>query len=146
MCSASNDFAPIVRDKDSAQRLSDAHGDGEIVPLYAAPQPAQVDAPAEARKPAAWVTPDGDRAITQRQKQAMLLDGGASASSVRAYSIPCYADSAPADAGEARLTDEQRVFTLAAKHDGFGDRKRFYFTGAELLGSARALLNGADHA
>ncbi|KVD52106.1 hypothetical protein WI86_13735 [Burkholderia ubonensis] len=58
-------------------------------------------APAEAREPAAWVTPDGDRAITQAQKQAMLRDGGASASSVRPYSIRCYADSAPADAAEA---------------------------------------------
>jgi hypothetical protein len=45
VCSASNDFAPIVRDKDAAQRLSDAHGDGKVVPLYAAPQPpAQADA------------------------------------------------------------------------------------------------------
>ncbi|WP_322089971.1 DUF551 domain-containing protein [Burkholderia cenocepacia] len=45
VCSASNDFAPIVRDKGAAQRLSDAHGDGKIVPLYAAPQPpAQADA------------------------------------------------------------------------------------------------------
>ncbi|WP_156438007.1 hypothetical protein [Burkholderia sp. BDU5] len=51
VCSASNDFAPIVRDKGAAQRLSDAHGDGKIVPLYAAPQPAQADAPAEAREP-----------------------------------------------------------------------------------------------
>lgn len=46
VCSASNDFAPIVRNKDSAQRLSDAHGDGKIVPLYAAPQPAQAASPA----------------------------------------------------------------------------------------------------
>ncbi|AIV66092.1 hypothetical protein [Burkholderia pseudomallei] len=46
VCSASNDFAPIVRNKDSAQLLSDVHGDGKIVPLYAAPQPAQADAPA----------------------------------------------------------------------------------------------------
>ncbi|KVR27806.1 hypothetical protein WK15_11605 [Burkholderia ubonensis] len=61
---------------------------------------AQAGAPAEAREPAAWMTPDGDRAITQAQKQAMLRDGGASASSVRPYSIRCYADSAPADARE----------------------------------------------
>lgn len=229
VCSASNDFAPIVRDKDSAQRLSDAHGDGKIVPLYAAPQPAQADAQegltagqalyerlhalmpdwypdewgdlmpkyqiayteaaaassaaqadapaearaksisdemmdladrlgsewkdvdprawqhllvyapaeafpyqktfnaiaaatsvegghvsisvkafrdafggavAEAREPIAWVTDDG-RAITAAQKQSALADGGATASSVRPYSIPCYAVSAPADAGEA---------------------------------------------
>ncbi|KWN77094.1 hypothetical protein [Burkholderia stagnalis] len=40
--------------------------------------------------------------------------------------------------------DEQRVFALAANHDGFGDQKHFDFTGAELLEFARALLNGAD--
>lgn len=56
---------------------------------------------AEAREPIAWVT-DDDRAITAAQKQRALADGGATASSVRPYSIPCYAVSAPADAGEAR--------------------------------------------
>ncbi|KGV80216.1 putative gp43 [Burkholderia pseudomallei MSHR4375] len=68
---------------------------------------AQADAPAEAREPIAWVT-DDDRAITAAQKQRALADGGATASSVRPYSIPCYAVSAPADAGEARLTDAAR--------------------------------------
>ncbi|CAM8787082.1 hypothetical protein NCF_04298 [Burkholderia pseudomallei] len=62
---------------------------------------------AEAREPIAWVT-DDDRAITAAQKQRALADGGATASSVRPYSIPCYAVSAPADAGEARLTDAAR--------------------------------------
>lgn len=75
--------------------------------LLAAPQPAQADAPAEACEPIAWVT-DDDRAITAAQKQRALADGGATASSVRPYSIPCYAVSAPADAGEARLTDAAR--------------------------------------
>lgn len=65
------------------------------------PQPAPADAPAEACEPIAWVT-DDDRAITAAQKQRALADGGATASSVRPYSIPCYAISAPADAGEAR--------------------------------------------
>lgn len=60
----------------------------------------KADAPAEAREPIAWVT-DDDRAITAAQKQRALADGGATASSVRPYSIPCYAVSAPADAGEA---------------------------------------------
>lgn len=55
---------------------------------------------AEAREPIAWVT-DDDRAITAAQKQRALADGGATASSVRPYSIPCYAVSAPADAEEA---------------------------------------------
>lgn len=68
---------------------------------------AQADAQAEAREPIAWVT-DDDRAITAAQKQRALADGGATASSVRPYSIPCYAVSAPADAGEARLTDAAR--------------------------------------
>ncbi|KVV20331.1 hypothetical protein WK78_29035 [Burkholderia cepacia] len=34
VCSASNDFAPIIRDKTAAQKLSDEHGDGKIAPLY----------------------------------------------------------------------------------------------------------------
>ncbi|PRF91638.1 hypothetical protein [Burkholderia multivorans] len=34
VCSASNDFSPIIRDKAFAQKLSDEHGDGKIVPLY----------------------------------------------------------------------------------------------------------------
>ncbi|KGX48589.1 hypothetical protein Y600_6307 [Burkholderia pseudomallei MSHR3709] len=67
----------------------------------------KADAPAEAREPIAWMT-DDDRAITAAQKQRALADGGATASSVRPYSIPCYAVSAPADAGEARLTDAAR--------------------------------------
>lgn len=68
---------------------------------------AQADAQAEAREPIAWIT-DDDRAITAAQKQRALADGGATASSVRPYSVPCYAVSAPADAGEARLTDAAR--------------------------------------
>lgn len=75
--------------------------DHYVAMLHAAPQPAQADAPAEAREPIAWVT-DDDRAITAAQKQRALADGGATASSVRPYSIPCYAVSAPADAGEGR--------------------------------------------
>lgn len=42
------------------------------------------------------------------------------------------------------LTDEQRVFALAAKHDGFGDRKHFNFTGAEMLEFTRALWSYPD--
>ncbi|MGY6240581.1 hypothetical protein ACW910_24365 (plasmid) [Burkholderia ambifaria] len=34
-CSASNDFAPIIRDKAAAKKLSEEHGDGQIVSLYA---------------------------------------------------------------------------------------------------------------
>ncbi|MBR8362131.1 hypothetical protein KDW55_02210 [Burkholderia sp. AU19243] len=35
VCSSDDDFAPIVRSKSAAQKLSDEHGDGKIVPLYA---------------------------------------------------------------------------------------------------------------
>ncbi|KGB98485.1 hypothetical protein [Burkholderia cepacia] len=101
-------------------------------------QPAQADAQAETREPIAWVT-DDDRAITAAQKQHALADGGATASSVRPYSIPCYAGSAPADAGEARLTDSQReAIEFAAKTM---DERRLD-AHARVL---RALLNGADH-
>ncbi|KWK75752.1 hypothetical protein [Burkholderia ubonensis] len=77
---------------------------------------AQADAPAEAREPLAWVTPEGDRSITHAQKQGMLRDGGAGATSVRPYSIPCYAGRAPADAGEAREphSDDVAVDSFAA--------------------------------
>ncbi|WP_186139368.1 hypothetical protein [Burkholderia gladioli] len=37
ICSGSNDFAPIVRDRDAALRLSQAHGDGKIVALGIVP-------------------------------------------------------------------------------------------------------------
>ncbi|WP_241300561.1 hypothetical protein [Burkholderia stabilis] len=48
----------------------------------------------------AWRTEDG-RAISAEQKAGMLRDGGAGASSVRPYSIPCYLGAAPAMAAEA---------------------------------------------
>lgn len=86
----------------------------------------QADAPAEAREPIAWVT-DDDRAITAAQKQRALADGGATASSVRPYSIPCYAVSAPANTTEARepmanyvvppvTLLEQQKRTIAERH------------------------------
>ncbi|MCA8313216.1 hypothetical protein LGN43_02890 [Burkholderia multivorans] len=224
---AQADAPAVARERDDPELIAASNKgyaaglrDGKALAAVNA-EPAPADA-GEAREPAAWVTPDGDRAITQRQKQAMLRDGGASASSVRSYSIRCYAGSAPADAAEAREPhsddiavdsfaavmkhklalarakgrggwktcdpadlsrmlrehvekgdprdvanfcmmlwhhgspivridaemsppDEQRVFILAAKRDGFGDRKHFVFTGAELVEFAGALLNGADH-
>lgn len=48
----------------------------------------------------AWRTDDG-RAISAEQKAGMLRDGGAGASSVRPYSIPCYLGAPPAMAAEA---------------------------------------------
>ncbi|QKM47754.1 hypothetical protein B7760_01778 [Burkholderia glumae] len=74
----------------------------------------QAAAPAEAREPSAWVTPEGDRSITQSQKQGMLRDGGAGASSVRPFSIACYAGQVPADAGEA-VMPPKRVEEIMAQ-------------------------------
>ncbi|KVC49872.1 hypothetical protein WS58_06280 [Burkholderia pseudomultivorans] len=122
---------------DGAKTLMEKYaGVYEVRALSVVPQPAQADAPAEAREPAAWVTPEGDRSITQTQKQGMLRDGGASASSVRPYSIPCYAGSAPADAGEARLTDDLRTELEWCLAEGnCGPRTR---------AAIQRLLNGAD--
>lgn len=66
-----------------------------IVPLYTA---APVSAPAG--KIAAWHTDDG-RTISAKQKSDAERSGGASASSVAAYSIPSYFGCAPADARDA---------------------------------------------
>ncbi|WP_181163920.1 hypothetical protein [Burkholderia gladioli] len=78
----------------------------------------QAAAPAEAREPSAWVTPEGDRSITQSQKQGMLRDGGAGASSVQPFSIACYAGRVPADAGEAVLLPK-RVEEIMAQAQVF---------------------------
>lgn len=67
---------------------------------WQAARASQAAAPADAREPSAWVTPEGDRSITQSQKQGMLRDGGAGASSVQPFSIACYAGAVPVDAGE----------------------------------------------
>ncbi|MFY4709896.1 hypothetical protein [Burkholderia glumae] len=66
-------------------------------------------APADVREPSAWVTPEGDRSITQSQKQGMLRDGGAGATSVRPFSIACYAGAVPDDSGNAVLTAARAV-------------------------------------
>ncbi|WP_175958441.1 hypothetical protein [Burkholderia sp. BCC0405] len=53
----------------------------------------------------AWVT-DDDRSITAAQKQRALADGGATASSVRPYSIPCYLDAPPAQVAARQGADD----------------------------------------
>lgn len=72
-----------------------------VYPLYATP----VSAPAG--KIAAWHTDDG-RTISAKQKSDAERSGGASASSVAAYSIPSYFGCAPADARDTgqRIQDE----------------------------------------
>ncbi|WP_175777455.1 hypothetical protein [Burkholderia anthina] len=54
---------------------------------------------AEGAAVGAWLTEDG-RTISAEQKSGMLRDGGAGASSVRPYSIPCYLGTPPAQAAE----------------------------------------------
>ncbi|MGU7780492.1 hypothetical protein [Burkholderia sp. PU8-34] len=62
----------------------------------------------------AWVA-DDDRAITAAQKQRALDEGGATASAVRPYAIPCYLGKSPAMAAEAAKS----VATVRVKHGGY---------------------------
>ncbi|CAJ5577690.1 putative bacteriophage protein [Burkholderia pseudomallei] len=66
----------------------------------------------------AWLTEDG-RAISAEQKAGMLRDGGAGASSVQPYSIPCYLGAASAMAAEAVAFEitEQAAAEWASRHD-----------------------------
>jgi hypothetical protein len=75
------------------------------VAFLAAPQPTNA-----APRVLAWVDEEGERAITHKTKEGMLRDGGASASSVKAYSVPAYA--APPDKGpwHVRVTGEGVVY------------------------------------
>ncbi|WP_181279484.1 hypothetical protein [Burkholderia gladioli] len=93
-----------IYESESDARKAFAHAEGRGYNCYLfSPtlRASQAAAPADAREPSAWVTPEGDRSITQSQKQGMLRDGGAGASSVQPFSIACYAGAVPADAGEA---------------------------------------------
>jgi len=86
----------------------------------------------------AWMT-DDDRAITAAQKQRALADGGATASSVQPYSIPCYLGAPPAQVATRQgLTDAQiiEVASKFAHSDGWLD-------GNGALAFGRALLEGA---
>lgn len=83
---------------DDLKELAD--GNGAIV----SPKCRETDVPVFARASSpnaagaivgAWLT-DDDRAITAAQKQRAFADGGATASSVQPYSIPCYLGAAPA--------------------------------------------------
>ncbi|KGC66688.1 gp63 domain protein [Burkholderia pseudomallei] len=85
--------------------------------LYTGP----ADAPAEAREPIAWVT-DDDRAITAAQKQRALADGGATASSVRPYSIPCYLCAVRAPAAESVA-----IYQILTEDGAWLDTTREYY-------------------
>lgn len=77
---------------DSGDLLADALAASERLSAMAQP-------PAEAQEPAAWIHEDDpDRCISAAQKAAAMRDGGASASSVRPYSIPAYTHPAPQQA------------------------------------------------
>ncbi|WP_175777457.1 hypothetical protein [Burkholderia anthina] len=74
----------------SVERLRDA---------WKAARASSPNAAAEGATVGAWRTEDG-RAISAEQKAGMLRDGGAGASSVQPYSIPCYLGAAPARVAE----------------------------------------------
>ncbi|MBU9468614.1 hypothetical protein LGM75_24665 [Burkholderia multivorans] len=133
-----------------------------VVPLYAAPQPAQADAPAEAREPAKVDTKarmDWADGILRKLPPldptysiiSILDDHDREDRDEVLHSIRVFADMratqalftlyrAPADSGEARLTDEQKATInwaiRAAVEAG-------YTADADVL---RALLQGANHA
>ncbi|MEY8173999.1 Lar family restriction alleviation protein [Burkholderia multivorans] len=115
----------------------------------AAPQPAQADAPAEARalpmmRKAFHVTEVSGDPDPAKQSFAMRF----SFPSIEALhaaddewrKFVAAPVSAPADAGEARLTDEQRAMLMQAAD--FLELKHSRLAAVAL----RALLNGADHA
>ncbi|PRE44163.1 hypothetical protein [Burkholderia multivorans] len=140
-----------------------------VVPLYAAPQPAQADAPAEAREPAKVDTKarmDWAAGILRKLPPldptysiiSILDDHDREDRDEVLHSIRVFADMratqalftlyrAPADSGEARLTDEQ-IETLAHRrayrYRHGPDSIEFIFNRHCLLNFARALLQGAD--
>lgn len=88
-----------------------ARPDGGRVPatLYATPQPAQADAPAEAREPLNEVLFGNDEALEMAADALDRLGQDSAAAGVRALRMLAHKmRSAPADAGEARLTDAAR--------------------------------------
>ncbi|HFT8008601.1 TPA: hypothetical protein ACU9T0_003916 [Burkholderia cenocepacia] len=104
-------------------------------------------APADERAAiGAWITNDG-RAVTAAQKQRALADGGAAASSVRPYSIPCYLGAVPAMSAEMRdvlggnfgALEQAEALCRATGNDSSAE-------GLKALSHAlRALLEGANH-
>jgi hypothetical protein len=46
--------------------------------------------PVAVQEPAAWLTEDGDRVVTQKTKSQMLRDGGAASSSMTPYCVPAF--------------------------------------------------------
>ncbi|HEM7841948.1 TPA: hypothetical protein U2Q23_004705 [Burkholderia multivorans] len=147
-----------------------------VVPLYAAPQPAQADAPAEAREPhsddvsvdsfaaamkhklalarakgrGGWETcspADLSRMLREHVEKGDPRDVANFCMMLWHHGSPIV--SAPADSGEARLTDEQ-IETLAHRrayrYRHGPDSIEFIFNRHCLLNFARALLQGADHA
>jgi hypothetical protein len=65
----------------------------------------------------AWITKDGERAVTQKTKAGRLKDGGASASSVKPFCVPAFSVPPDTDALLDQALDalEQAYFVDVAK-------------------------------
>lgn len=61
----------------------------------------------------AWVTPEGDRSITAKQKIGMLnVSTGASASLAKSYSVPCFAGPETVTLEKIRLDEIKECMAL----------------------------------
>ncbi len=97
--------------------------------LYAAPQPS-----AQQAEPVAWVHEDDPaRVISAVQKGRALKDGGASASSVRPYSVPAYTQQAEQPAKD-RAVDEHALASRWNRIANSTDQR------AAFMAEVRALL------
>jgi hypothetical protein len=105
--------------------------DGNEARVKSEQPPAQADAPAEAREPSKLLAEVWDSALEQAKTNPALL-----------AKLRAAIGSATADAGEARLTDEQReAIEYAITWMDQNVSNRYAYTAAKEL---RALLNGAD--
>ncbi|WP_146125956.1 hypothetical protein [Burkholderia vietnamiensis] len=122
----------------SAAQRAPGEGIEDAVQRIAAILSRSHTAAAEAAIVGARIAED-DRAITAAQKQRALDEGGATASAVRPYSIPCYVAAPQPAQADARvgLTDEQR------KAIKWAARATSNLATREAL---MALLQGVNHA
>ncbi|KVV57965.1 hypothetical protein WT27_23845 [Burkholderia territorii] len=122
-----------------------------LTPVYS--RPAQADAPAEAREPLNEVLFGNDESLEMAADALDRLGQNSAAEGVRAiaYELRMLATKrgTPADAGEARLTDEHILDAFRNAGVDLNATPNMAYTvrgqQAQLVNAVRALLNGADH-
>ncbi|KWE25685.1 hypothetical protein [Burkholderia territorii] len=145
---------PAQADANALDHMLSAAGQKELYDRSPSEPAAQADAPAEAREPLNEALFGNDESLEMAADALDRLGEDSGAAGVRAvaYELRLLASKrfAPADAGEARLTDEQRIaiqecidYLKPAAKDfadlAMGDSKH-----ARCIRTLRALLNGAD--